>query len=262
MLLVIDAGNTNTVFALYEGEAPAHIWRIRADQSRTSDEYASWLAPLMGQAGLKLDDITDVVIGSVVPSANFHLTGLCDKYLKCTPMFIGQTGTDHGVPITFPNAHMVGADLIANVLAARTHYKTPMIVIDFGTATKFLVLDRAGSFIGAVIAPGVNLSVEALHNATAQLPKIDVVKPATVIGTDTIGCMRSGIFWGYVSMIEGMVARMSAEMNDTPDVIITGGLAPIFGGSIKGVDKTDPNLTIEGMRLYHARNKDKKAVAA
>jgi len=262
MLLAIDAGNTNTVFALYKGEAPLSIWRIRAEAPRTSDEYASWLSPLLQQAGYDFGDITDVIIGSVVPSANFHLKGFCDKYLKIDPMFVGQAGCDHGVAITFPNAHLVGADLIANVVAAKAKYRAPMIIIDFGTATKFLVMDRNAAFTGAVIAPGINLSVEALHNATAQLPKIDVVKPAAVIGTDTIGCMRSGIFWGYVSMVEGMCQRISLEMKEIPDLIVTGGLAPIFEGSIQGVRAIDPNLTIDGLRLYHARNHQKEKAAA
>ncbi|HEY8964783.1 MAG TPA: type III pantothenate kinase [Alphaproteobacteria bacterium] len=259
MLLAIDAGNTNTVFALYEGEAIKRIWRIQAVETRTADEYASWLKPLLEDAGSSFAQISDVIIGSVVPGANFHLKGFCEKYLKQVPMFVGQAGCIHDLTITFPNAHMVGADLIANVMAATKAYKGPMIVIDFGTATKFLVIDKNNAFTGCAIAPGINQSADALHRATAQLPKIDVVKPDKVIGTDTVGCMRSGIYWGYVSMVEGMCARIAAEMKEKPLLVVTGGLSPIFDGSINNVDKVDANLVIEGLRLYHAHNSKLKA---
>lgn len=262
MLLAIDAGNTNTVFAVSrEGAEPFAVWRIRADATRTSDEYASWLLPLVQQAGFSFADITDVVIGSVVPNANFHLSRFCDQYVKRKPMFVGDAGTSHGVTITFPNPDAVGADRIANVMAATTDYPSPMIIIDFGTATKLEVIDRNRAYIGGIIAPGINQSADALHRATAKLPKIDIMRPKTVMGTDTISAMRSGIFWGYVSMIEGLVARLADEMGEKPFILVTGGLAPIFEGSIAGVNKTDEMLTIRGLRMFHARNIARKAAA-
>jgi len=263
MLLAIDAGNTNTVFAvLNDGEVPVAVWRIRADASRTADEYASWIYPLMQQSGLSFADISAVIIGSVVPNANFDLRRFCENYVKRTPMFVGEAGTSHGLTITFPNPESLGADRVANVMAATAIYKAPMIIIDFGTATKLEVIDRNGAYIGGIIAPGINQSADALHRSTAKLPKIDIVKPKAVMGTDTISAMRSGVFWGYVSMIEGLVKRLSVEIKE-PDlfILVTGGLAPIFEGSIDGVDKTDEMLTIRGLQMFYTRNKAHKAAA-
>ncbi|MBU6234777.1 MAG: type III pantothenate kinase [Alphaproteobacteria bacterium] len=262
MLLAIDAGNTNTVFAVCkDAQTPVRVWRIKADAARTADEYAAWLLPLLQQGGLGLADITDVVIGSVVPSANLHFRKFCQTYLKKTPLFVGDAGTSHGLTILLPHPESLGADRVVNVMAATAQYKTPMIIIDFGTATKLEVIDANGAYIGGIIAPGINQSADALHMATAKLPKIDIMKPAKVTGTDTISAMRSGIFWGYVSMIEGLIRRLSDENNFKPFILVTGGLAPIFEGSIGGVDKTDEMLTIQGLQLFHARNKHVKAVA-
>lgn len=255
MLLAIDAGNTNTVFALCDGDAISHVWRIKADASRTADEYAAWLLPLLQQAGLGFADISDVVIASVVPSANFNFRKFCTRYLGHTPLFIGDAATSHGLTIRLPHPESLGADRVANVMAAVAQYKTPMIVIDFGTATKLEVIDATGAYIGGIIAPGINQSVDALHMATAKLPKIDIVKPERVTGIDTISAMRSGVFWGYVSMIEGLVKRLCDENNFKPFILVTGGLAPLFDGHITGVDKTDDMLTIQGLQLFFKRNK-------
>ena len=262
MLLAIDAGNTNTVFAVSKGsEPPFAVWRIRADATRTADEYASWLLPLVAEAGFSFADIKAVVIGSVVSNANFDLRRFCEKYVKVTPMFVGEAGASHGLTITFPNPETLGADRVVNVMAATAHYPAPMIIIDFGTATKLEVIDSHGAYIGGIIAPGINQSADALHRATAKLPKIEIVKPARVMGVDAISAMRSGIFWGYVSMIEGLVKRLSHENNMKPYILVTGGLAPIFDGSIEGVDKTDEHLTIKGLLMYYARNAARKAAA-
>ena len=256
MLLAIDAGNTNPVFAVYAQEqAPVAFWRIRADSTRTADEYASWMLPLAQAAGFSFADITDVVIGSVVPGANFHFSAFCQKYLGRTPMYVGVAGTSHGLTIPFANPDAGGADRVANVMAATALYPSPMIIIDFGTATKFEVINRKKEYIGGIIAPGINLSADALHRATAKLPKIDIVKPARVMGVDTISAMRSGVFFGYVGMIEGLVRRLKEETGETsPFILVTGGLAPIFDGAIEGVDKTDEMLTLNGLRMFHERN--------
>lgn len=262
MLLAIDAGNTNTVFAVCrERDKTPLVWRIRAVAARTADEYASWLLPLFQQEGFSFADITDVVIASVVPSANLHFRKFCERYLKRTPMFVGDAGTSHGLAITIPNPDSLGADRIVNVLAATTLHPKPMIIIDFGTATKLEVIDAKGAYIGGIIAPGINQSADALHMATAKLPKIDIMKPARVTGTDTTSAMRSGIFWGYVSMIEGLIKRLAVENNFKPFILVTGGLAPLFDGSIEGVDVTDELLTIKGLQMFHARNVSMKAAA-
>lgn len=262
MLLAIDAGNTNTVFAVCKNdETPMRVFRIRADAARTADEYAAWLLPLLQQGGLTFADITDVVIASVVPSANLNFRKFCDVYLKRTPLFVGDAGTSHGLTISLPHPESLGADRVVNVMAATAEYPKPMIIIDFGTATKLEVINAEGAYIGGIIAPGINQSADALHMATAKLPRIDIMKPAAVTGIDTISAMRSGIFWGYVCMIEGLVKRLATENNFKPFVLVTGGLAPVFEGSIEGVDKTDEMLTIKGLQMFHARNKNKKAAA-
>lgn len=257
MLLAIDAGNTNTVFAICpdDAAAPSRVWRIRAVAARTADEYASWLLPLLHEEGKSFKDITDVVIASVVPSANLHFRKFCETYLKCKPLFVGDAGTSHGLTITIPNPESLGADRVVNVLAATTLHPKPMIIIDFGTATKLEVIDEKGAYIGGIIAPGINQSADALHMATAKLPKIDIMKPKAVTGIDTISAMRSGIFWGYVSMIEGLIKRLAAENKFKPFILVTGGLAPLFEGSIEGVDVTDDMLTIKGLQMFFKRNK-------
>lgn len=255
MLLAIDAGNTNTVFAVCRNDAPPRVWRIQAVAARTADEYASWLLPLLHEEGLAFKDITDVVIGSVVPSANLNFRKFCETYLKRTPLFVGDVGTSHGLTITIPNPESLGADRVVNVLAATTLHPKPMIIIDFGTATKLEVIDAKGAYIGGIIAPGINQSADALHMATAKLPKIDIMKPKAVTGIDTISAMRSGIFWGYVSMIEGLIKRLADENKFKPFILVTGGLAPLFEGSIDGVDVSDDMLTIKGLQMYFQRNK-------
>lgn len=262
MLLAIDAGNTNTVFAVSKnGEKPVAVWRIRTEGARTADEYASWLYPLLQQANLHLKEIKAVIIGSVVPNANFHLRSFCENYLKAKPIFIGDAGVDAGIHVTLPRPEEVGADRIVNAVAAKEQYKLPCVIIDFGTATTFDVVNKDGSYIGGVIAPGVNLSLDALHRAAAKLPKVDIAKPERVIGNDTVSAMKSGIFWGYISMMEGLLARIEKEMGEKPYVIATGGLAPIFAGSMAGINTVDDELTLRGLELIYARNTARKAAA-
>ncbi len=259
MLLAIDAGNTNTVFAVVgAGDTPAAVWRIRTDAQRTADEYASWMFPLAAQLGLSLSAITDVIIGSVVPDANFHLRRFCETYVKAAPVFIGDKGVDAGITIRLPKPEEVGADRIVNAVAAKAKYRLPCVIIDFGTATTFDVVDGAGAYVGGIIAPGINLSLDALHRAAAKLPKIAVAKPERVIGNDTVSAMKSGIFWGYVAMMEGLLARIAEEMGQAPTVIATGGLAPVFAGSLKGLEHVDDELTLRGLQLIHAANKQRK----
>jgi type III pantothenate kinase len=261
MLLAIDAGNTNTVFAVSQaGAKPAAVWRIRTESARTADEYASWLLPLMAQAKVSFSDISDVVIGSVVPDANFHLRKFCDLYVKTEPLFV-DAGIDTGIVIDLPKPEEVGADRIVNAVAAIAAYRTPCIIIDFGTATTFDVVNAKGAYIGGVIAPGINLSIDALHRAAAKLPKVSIKKPEHVIGRDTVSAMKSGIFWGYIAMMEGLLARITSELGAKPHVIATGGLAPVFAGSMQGLDAVDEDLTLRGLQMIYARHNNKKAAA-
>ncbi|MEI6161438.1 MAG: type III pantothenate kinase [Roseococcus sp.] len=254
MLLAIDAGNTNVVFAVHDGAEWRGRWRIATDPNRTSDEYAVWLLALMQFAGLRPTDVNRCVIGTVVPVALYNLRRLCRDWFGNEPL-IARSILDWGFEIKVDQPQEVGADRLLNALAAHHHYHGPLIVIDFGTATTFDVVDEKGAYLGGVIAPGINLSIEALHRAAARLPRIGIGRPQSAIGRNTVSAMQSGIFWGYVGMIEGIVARIRNEA-DVPrmKVIATGGLAPLLAEGTTLIERIDPDITLEGLRLLAERN--------
>ncbi len=253
MLLVVDAGNTNIVFAVHDGKTWRGIWRIATDDQRTSDEYAVWLLMLLQHSGLKVSDIERAVLGTVVPAALYHLRRLCRDWFDVEPL-ITRSALHWGFDIRVDNPSEVGADRLLNALAAHEIYGGPLIVIDFGTATTFDVVDRDGAYMGGVIAPGVNLSIEALHKAAARLPRIGIGRPQSVIGRSTIPAMQSGIFWGYVGLIEGLVNRIRGEYGKPLKVVGTGGLAPLFNEGTAIIDHVDPDITLEGLRMLAGRN--------
>jgi type III pantothenate kinase len=253
MLLAVDAGNTNVVFAVHDGTEWRGRWRIATRADRTSDEYAVWLLALFQFSGLKPTDIDRCVIGTVVPAALYNLRRLAREWFSCEPL-VARSTIDWGFEIRVDRPAEVGADRLLNALAAHHHYRGPLVVIDFGTATTFDVVDGDGAYLGGVIAPGINLSLEALHKAAARLPRIGIGRPQAVIGRDTIAAMQSGIFWGYVGMIEGIVARIRSEHETPLKVIATGGLAPLFAEGTTVIERIDPDITLEGLRLIAARN--------
>jgi type III pantothenate kinase len=254
MLLAIDIGNTNTVFAVYEGESLRQEWRAQSAAKRTGDEYAAFLKELMALAGLAWADLTDVIISSVVPDANFNIKTFCQKFLNVEPLFVDKNTV--GIEIDIDRPQDVGADRLVNAVAVVAHYRVPAIVIDFGTATTFDVIDAKGRYAGGAIAPGINLSVSALHQAAAQLPSITIQKPARAIGKNTIEAMQSGIYLGYISLIEGMVAQIKNEMGVEPFVLATGGLAPLFANDTAVINAVDDQLTLKGLlHLYQSRKK-------
>jgi type III pantothenate kinase len=254
MLLAIAADNTNTKFALFDGETLRHQWRAQTQAQRTADEYAVWLLQLLSFSGLEASKIDGAIISTVVPAALFNIRLLCQKYFKTEPMVVGE-GLDLGAKVAVDLPGEVGADRLVNTVAAFAAYGGPAVVVDFGTATSFDVIGRDGSFQGGAIAPGINLSLEALHNATAKLPRISVAKPKTVIGKSTVPCMQSGVFWGYVGLIEGLTRRIAAELKDGPlKVIATGGLAPLFADSTAIFDAIDADLNFRGLRMIWERN--------
>ena len=258
MLLAIDAGNTNIVFALYEGDRPVHIWRCQTMAGRTADEYAAWLYQLFSLEGLSFDKVKDAIIASVVPDANFHLQRLCRDSFGCEALMAGPDNIDLRIGLAQPD--QAGADRLVNACAAIRDYGAPAIVVDFGTATTFDVVDGKGVFRGGVIAPGANLSMSALHEAAAKLPNITIKKPPSVIGGDTVTAMQSGVYWGYVGLIEGVLARLVREMNEKPRIIATGGLAGLFAGDIPAIEKVDADLTLRGLvYIYRDHRKNKKA---
>lgn len=259
MLLAIDAGNTNIVFALHENDRIIHKWRISSANSRTADEYMVWLTQLLNFENLEISAITGAIIATVVPQTLFPLQLLCRRYFKCDALVVGSDNVKLDVKIKLPNPSEVGADRLVNAVAAQKRYGGPMIIIDFGTATTFDVIDNNGDYHGGVIAPGVNLSVEALSMAAAKLPRVAVEKPAKVIGNSTISAIQSGIFFGYVSMIEGMVKRISDEYGGPMKVLATGGLAPLFNEATDIIEYVDQELTTYGLfEIYSANTNDKK----
>jgi type III pantothenate kinase len=253
MLLAINANNTNVKFGIIDGDRIIGEWRQHTSAMRTADEHAVWLFQLMAMEGIEAKSVTDAIIASVVPQATFNLRRLCTRYFECTPLVLGEPNVTYGIEIKGKGA---GADRICNTVGAGVLFpRTPMIVVDFGTATTFDVVDEAGSYCGGVIAPGINLSIEALVNATALLPRIVVEKPDHVIGTNTIDCMHSGVFWGYVGLIEGIVARIKAEFGQPMRVISTGGLAPVFEGSTAVIEQVVPDITARGLIEIHRRSR-------
>ncbi|MET4808025.1 type III pantothenate kinase [Limibacillus sp. MBR-115] len=254
MLLAIDSGNTNVGFAIYDGDRRCGYWRASSQANRTADEYAVWLTQLMQLDGLASQDISAAIIANVVPPANYALISLCRRYFRVQPLMVGQPDVKIGVPIRVDRPEQVGVDRLVNCVAAQERYGGPLIVIDFGTATTFDIVGPDGAYEGGVIAPGINLSIDALYRAAAQLPRIVVDKPATVIGKATVPAMKSGVFWGYIGLIEGLVARIQTEYGQPMKVISTGGLAPLFSEATDAIGMVDGDLTLRGLQLIHALN--------
>jgi type III pantothenate kinase len=255
MLLAINANNTNTVFAVWEGDRLRGAWRAATDARRTADQYVVWLDHLMALEGLRRPQLTGTIIASVVPEANFNLRRLCRHYCGSEPLMVGEVGVELGARAIVDRPEEVGADRLCNTVGAYDRHAPPLVVVDFGTTTNFDVVDAEGNYRGGIIAPGINLSNQALHLAAAKLPSVTIRRPEQVIGTSTVACMQSGIFWGYVGLIEGLVERVKREFGAPMGVIATGGLAPLFDGATAVIDRVDPDLTLWGLRLIYGRNR-------
>ena len=255
MLLAIDAGNTNLVFALVEGGEIKARWRIATDPRRTADEYAVWLHQLLELEGHQRGDVTHVIIGTVVPRALHNLEVLSEKYFGVRPLIAGHGEAAWPMALDVDEPQSVGADRALNTIAAHAKHPGDLIVIDFGTATTFDVVDFSGAYKGGIIAPGINLSLDALVSAAAKLPRIAIAQPAdeSVVGRTTETQMLIGVYWGYVAMIEGLVARLKAEIGRPVMVIATGGLAILFDQHTDAFDVIEPDLTIQGLALLAAR---------
>src|SRR5277367_2082664 len=257
MLLAIDAGNTNIVFALYEGEKMRGQWRAVTQVSRTADEHAVWLSQLLALQGLSFADLDRAIIATVVPAVLFDLRALCRKYLKCEPLIVGDPALDLGMKANVDRPQAVGADRLCNSFAAHERYQGAVIVVDFGTATNFDIVAANGDFDGSVIAPGANLSIEALHQAAALLPRVAIHRQQTVIGRNTVAAMQSGVYWGYVGLIGGLIDRIKSEYGKPMTVVATGGLSHLFRPDIPAIDHIDTDLTLRGLMLIHTRNTKK-----
>lgn len=255
MLLAIDAGNTNVVFALFEGDEVRARWRIATDARRTADEYVVWLRQLLELEDLAIRDVDAVIIGTVVPRALHNLTVLSEKYFGVTPVVAGRGSAGWGIALDIPQPDSLGADRALNVIAAHEKYKQDVVIIDFGTATTFDVADYEGAYKGGVIAPGINLSLDALVGKTAQLPRIALESPGSenVIGTTTETQMLIGIFWGYVAMIEGLVERTKKQIGRPTTIVATGGLAVLFDEHTDVFDHLESDLTLQGLFILYQR---------
>jgi len=252
MLLAVDVGNTNSVIALYEGDEPVSVWRTSTSTSRTADEYAVWLTQLMALENIDLKKVSACIISTVVPQSLFHLRNLSRRYLNCEPFVVGSDNIP-GVEVRIAKPSEAGADRLVNAVGAYTAHGGPLVVVDSGTATNFDIVGADGGFEGGIIAPGINLSMQALHEAAARLPRIAIEKPDKIIGADTVGAMQTGVFWGYVSLIEGLIVRIKDEYPSPIKVVATGGIASLFEGATKMIDIFDNELTIRGLLEIHKR---------
>jgi type III pantothenate kinase len=253
MLLAIEQGNTNTLFAVHDGRTWTAQWRAATDPRRTADEYGVWLHQLLSMQALTMVDIDDCVISSVVPQSLFNLRNLSRRYLKVEPLVVGENA-ELGIPIRIQKPSEAGADRLVNAIGGYLKYGGPLILIDSGTATTFDVVGEDGAFEGGVISPGINLSMQALHSAAARLPRVAIAKPAHVIGKGTVEAMQSGVFWGYVALIEGLIERIKREYPAPLQVIATGGVASLFEGATDRIDAFDPDLTLRGLLEIVRRN--------
>ena len=255
MLLAIDTGNTNTLFAIHNGKDWIVEWRIETNPARTADEYAVWFYQLMDMQKLRFSNITDCIISSVVPQSLFHMKNLARRHLNITPMIVGNGGVNLNVKVNLSNPAEVGADRLVNAVGAHAKYKGALILVDSGTATTFDVVSKDGDFDGGIIAPGINLSLKALHDAAAKLPRIAIIKPEKVVGKSTVEAMQSGIFWGYVSLIDGLIRQIRQEDGRKMTVIGTGGVASLFEGVSEEIDIFDSELTVNGLLEIWRQNK-------
>jgi len=257
MLLAIDCGNTNIVFSIWDGARFLSTWRASTEHQRTADQYFVWLSTLMQTRGLTEVEIDEVVISSTVPRVVFNLRVLCDRYFNCRPLVVGKPECLLPVPPRIDPGTRPGPDRLANAAGAFDRHGGDVVVVDFGTATNFDVVARDGAYVGGVIAPGVNLSLEALHMGAAALPHVDISQPETVIGANTVACIQSGVFWGYTGLIEGLTRRIKAEYGRPMKVIGTGGLAPLFAQGAEALfDTVEDDLTMHGLTVIHRYNKD------
>jgi type III pantothenate kinase len=253
MLLAIEQGNTNTLFAVHDGGDWVAQWRTATQSNRTADEYAAWLFQLLALTGLKFEMLDACIISSVVPQSVFNLRNLARRYLKVEPLVIGEN-VDLGIPVRLEKPSEAGADRLVNAIGAHAVFPGDLIIIDSGTATTFDIVAADGGFEGGVIAPGLNLSMEALHTAAAKLPRVAIRRPAKTIGRDTVGAMQAGVFWGYIALIEGLIDRIKAEWGRPMTVVATGGVASLFQGATDAIDHFDSDLTIRGLLEIHRRN--------
>lgn len=255
MLLTIDTGNTNTVFGLHDGTRWRAQWRTATVTGRTADEYIVWLSELMRMQQMQVSDISGCIISTVVPQSLFNLRNLSRRYFGIEPKVIGEN-VELGVEVHMDNPREVGADRLVNAVGAFIAHGGPLLIVDSGTATTFDVVDENGAFEGGIISPGINLSMQALHDAAAKLPRVAIERPDRTIGRNTVEAMQSGVFWGYICLIEGLIERVKLEYKKPLKVVATGGVASLFDGATDKIDVFDPDVTSGGLLELYRRNAD------
>ena len=256
MLLAVDCGNTNTVFSIWDGQIFIATWRIATEHQRTADQYYVWLSSLIRLHAIEAN-ITDMIVSSTVPRVVFNLRILADRYFKTRPFVVGKPDCALPIDVRVDQGTAVGPDRLVNTVAGFAMFGGDLILVDFGTATTFDVVDNDGAYVGGAIAPGVNLSLQALHEAAAALPHVDIAKPKQVVGTNTVSCMQSGVFWGYIGLVREICSRIRRERDRPMKVIATGGLAPLFQQAEALFDTIEADLTMHGLVVIHHYNTGK-----
>ncbi|WP_078556519.1 type III pantothenate kinase [Bacillus alkalicellulosilyticus] len=254
MIFVVDVGNTNIVLGVYDGDELKFHWRIATSREKTEDEYGMVIKSLFSHHGVSFEEIDGIIISSVVPPIMFALEQMCIKYFGQAPIVIGP-GIKTGLNIKYENPREVGADRIVNAVAAIHLYGSPLVIVDFGTATTYCYINEDKQYMGGVIAPGIGISTEALYTRASKLPRIEITKPPQVVGKNTVHAMQSGIFYGYVGQVDGIVSRMKEQSPEQPKVIATGGLATLIAEESRTIDTVDPFLTLKGLQMIYMKNK-------
>ncbi|MCO0599386.1 type III pantothenate kinase [Peribacillus butanolivorans] len=255
MIFVLDVGNTNTVLGVYDEDILKYHWRIETSRNKTEDEYGMVIKSLLQHEGLSFDQFDGIIISSVVPPIMFALERMCKKYFGIKPLIVGP-GIKTGLNIKYENPREVGADRIVNAVAGIQEYGSPLIIVDFGTATTYCYINEDKQYMGGAIAPGINISTEALYSKAAKLPRIEINRPDGIIGKNTVSAMQAGILYGYVGQVEGIVNRIKAQSNLEPTVIATGGLATLIANESTVIDVVEPFLTLKGLQLIYKRNRE------
>ncbi|MGE7767836.1 type III pantothenate kinase [Peribacillus sp. NPDC096540] len=255
MIFVLDVGNTNTVLGVYDEDILKYHWRIETSRYKTEDEYGMVIKSLLQHEGLSFDQFDGIIISSVVPPIMFALERMCKKYFGIKPLIVGP-GIKTGLNIKYENPREVGADRIVNAVAGIQEYGSPLIIVDFGTATTYCYINEDKQYMGGAIAPGINISTEALYSKAAKLPRIEISRPDGIIGKNTVSAMQAGILYGYVGQVEGIVNRIKAQSNLEPTVIATGGLATLIANESTVIDVVEPFLTLKGLQLIYKRNRE------